>query len=78
MLSVVNTLVSMHHLVGVHEIAEMLGVTRQRVDRIVATDESFPRPEAVLAAGRIWKRADIESWAERREVRRKPRKRASS
>jgi prophage regulatory protein len=68
----------MHHLVGVHEIAEMLGVTRQRIDRIVATDESFPRPEAVLAAGRIWKRADIEIWAERRETRRKPRKQASS
>lgn len=52
----------MHHLVGVHEIAEMLGVTRQRVDRIVATDKSFPKPEAVLTAGRIWTREAIEGW----------------
>lgn len=62
----------MHHLVGVHEVAEMLGVSRQRVDRIVATDDSFPTPEAVLAAGRIWKRTDIEAWIKRRRPSRKP------
>lgn len=53
----------MHHLVGVAEIAEMLGVTRQRVDAIVSTHEDFPKPEAVLAAGRIWSREAVEMWA---------------
>jgi len=62
---------TVYRLVGVHEIAEMLGVSRQRVDRIVATDKSFPRPEAVLAAGRIWRRKDVEAWIEKR---RRPRR----
>jgi plasmid maintenance system antidote protein VapI len=52
-----------HHLVGVAEIAEMLGVSRQRVNAIVATHSDFPAPEAVLAAGRIWSRTAVEAWA---------------
>lgn len=53
----------MHHLVGVAEVATMLGVSRQRVNKMVKEDESFPAPEAELAAGRIWERAAIEDWA---------------
>jgi predicted DNA-binding transcriptional regulator AlpA len=53
------------HLVGVAEIAEMLGVSRQRVDAIIRTHEDFPMPEAELSAGRIWKRRDVEDWARR-------------
>ncbi len=49
-------------LVGLTEIAEMLGVSPQRVDQLAATD-AFPDPVAEIAAGRIWKRADIEKWA---------------
>ena len=52
-----------HHLVGVAEIAELLGISRQRVDAIVKTHADFPRPEVELAAGRIWKREDVERWA---------------
>jgi hypothetical protein len=52
-----------HHLVGVAEIAEMLGVTRQRVDAIVRTHEDFPPAEAELSAGRIWSREAVEQWA---------------
>ncbi len=44
----------MNHLVGVAEIASMLGVSRQRVDRIIRTDPQFPTPAAVLTAGRVW------------------------
>lgn len=54
-----------HHLVGVAEIAELLGVTRQRVNRIVATHADFPKPEAELTAGRIWKREAVLAWAKR-------------
>ena len=50
-------------LVGVAEIAELLGISRQRVNRIVQTHRDFPDPVATLTAGRIWQRADIEKWA---------------
>lgn len=46
---------------GVAEIARMLGVTTQRVDQL-ARLEAFPKPVAVLSAGRIWRREDIEAW----------------
>lgn len=56
-------------LVGLTEIAEMLGVSPQRVDQLAAT-EAFPEPVAELAAGRVWKRADVIKWAKakRREI----------
>ncbi len=57
------------HLVGAAEIAEMLGVSRQRVDQ-VAGEPDFPEPEVVLAAGRVWKRSDVERW-----IAKHPRKR---
>jgi predicted DNA-binding transcriptional regulator AlpA len=44
------------------EIAKMLGVSRQRVNQLVADYEDFPPPEAELAAGRIWSRTAVEEW----------------
>lgn len=52
----------MHHLVGVTEIAAMLGVTRQRADQLTRRGD-FPKPEATISAGRIWKKKDVERWA---------------
>ncbi len=49
-------------LVGVAEVAEMFGVSRQRVNQLVQSEPDFPEPEAVLAAGRIWLRSAIEEW----------------
>ena len=43
----------------------MLGVSRQRVNRIVATHADFPKPVAELMAGRVWERTDVEEWARR-------------
>jgi prophage regulatory protein len=51
-------------LVGLTEIAEILGVSRQRAGQLADGDD-FPEPISVLAAGRVWKRADIEAWARR-------------
>ena len=48
--------------VGVTEIGNLLGVSRQRADQLTRT-EGFPEPVAVLSAGRIWGRADVEAWA---------------
>jgi predicted DNA-binding transcriptional regulator AlpA len=49
-------------LMGTTEIAEMLGVSRQRADQL-SHSERFPEPVAVIAAGRIWLRSDVERWA---------------
>jgi predicted DNA-binding transcriptional regulator AlpA len=51
-----------HHLVGMAEIAEMLGVTRQRVAQLIESYDDFPAPEVELTAGRIWSRTAIETW----------------
>jgi prophage regulatory protein len=50
-------------LVGVAEVAAMLGLTTQRIDQLARRDPNFPSPVAELAAGRIWSRADIVTWA---------------
>ena len=52
-----------HHLVGSAEIARMLDVSRQYVDRLSREDESFPEPEVVLASGRVWSRQAVKQWA---------------
>jgi predicted DNA-binding transcriptional regulator AlpA len=49
-------------LMGVAEVAELLGVSTQRVDQL-ARSEAFPTPIGEVRAGRIWDRADVEAWA---------------
>jgi predicted DNA-binding transcriptional regulator AlpA len=49
-------------LVGVNEIGDLLGVSRQRADQLSRL-EGFPEPIGTIAAGRIWRRADVEAWA---------------
>ena len=55
-------------LVGTKEIAEMLGVTKQRVSDL-SRSEKFPSPVAHPAVGRIWTRSSIghflEEWDRR-------------
>jgi len=52
-----------HHLVAAAEIARLLGVSRQYVDRLTREDPDFPEPEVELSAGRIWSREAVEAWA---------------
>jgi predicted DNA-binding transcriptional regulator AlpA len=59
---VTTMIVAMHHLVGAAEIGRLLGVSRQRVQQLVSRD-GFPKPEAVLEMGKVWKRSDVEAWA---------------
>ena len=58
-------------LVGIRELADLLGVTRQRASQIAAM-RTFPAPLAKLAAGPVWNKASLtwflEDWA--REPRR--------
>jgi len=53
-------------LVGIRELADLLGVTRQRASQIAAT-RNFPVPLAKLAAGPVWSKASLtwflEDWA---------------
>ncbi len=49
-------------MVGVPEMARILGVSRQRVYQLIEAYDDFPRPVASLAVGRIWSRAAVEEW----------------
>jgi prophage regulatory protein len=62
--------------VSVGEIAQMLGVTRQRVNQLMHEHEDFPTPIAELGIGRIWNRKDIELWA--RKLHRRPGRRPAA
>jgi hypothetical protein len=50
-------------LVGVSEIAELLGVTRQRASALAKTPD-FPTPVATLAAGPVWTRLSLNRFVE--------------
>lgn len=52
----------MHHLVGSAEIEDMLGVSRQRVQQLIARRD-FPKPIVRLKMGKVWRRAEVEKWA---------------
>jgi predicted DNA-binding transcriptional regulator AlpA len=52
-----------NQLLGVTEVAALLGLTRQRVQQLTETDPDFPSPAAELARGRVWERDDIVKWA---------------
>lgn len=47
--------------VGLTEIGEMLGVSRQRAYTL-SGKKGFPEPAGSTKAGRFWNRADIQAW----------------
>ena len=49
---------------GPKEIQIWFGVSRQRVQQIIARPD-WPAPCAVLSTGRIWLREDVEAWVVR-------------
>lgn len=51
-----------HHLVGAQEIAQMLGVGRQRVYQLASRDD-FPAPVVTLAMGNVWSAEEVRAWA---------------
>ncbi len=51
-----------HHLVGLAEVAAILGVGKARVNQLEVT-KGFPEPVVRLAAGPVWEREAIEEWA---------------
>lgn len=49
-------------LMGIAEIAKLLGVSPQRAHQL-SKSTNFPQPLAVLAAGPVWETASVEQWA---------------
>lgn len=47
--------------VGLTEVAELLGVTRQRASQLRHIP-GFPKPIKMLAMGPIWEAAEIRKW----------------
>lgn len=58
-------------VMGAHEIAEYLGVSRQRVTQLT-NSAHFPPAAATLAMGKVWDGRDIERWAAERGRPTKP------
>jgi predicted DNA-binding transcriptional regulator AlpA len=50
-------------VVGLTEVAELLGVTKRTVQRYYSERDDFPEPLGHLAGGRVWLRSDVEAWA---------------
>lgn len=49
-------------VVGVAEIADILGVDRHRVYELTLSQD-WPEPLARMATGSVWRTADIRRWA---------------
>jgi predicted DNA-binding transcriptional regulator AlpA len=50
-------------LVGIKEIADMLGVSRTRADQL-SRRPSFPEPKVRHARVRLWEEAEVQAWIE--------------
>jgi len=48
----------------VTEVAALLGISRQRVDKLSHTDPDFPAQVVTLGRGRLWEKAAIVKWAQ--------------
>ena len=50
-------------LVGIKEVADMLGVSRTRADQL-SRRPSFPEPKVRHARVRLWEETDVQAWIE--------------
>lgn len=64
----VAMLAVMDEVMGAAEIADLLGVSRQRVQQLV-TRSDFPKPVAHLTMGKVWKTDDVQAWHAARQRR---------
>lgn len=51
-------------LMGSAEIGSLFGISRQRVQQLVAKPD-FPKPLADLAMGKVWSADDVRAWGVR-------------
>jgi chromosome partitioning protein len=59
-------------IVGINEIAEMAGVSRQAVANWRVRSREFPRPIRELASGPLFRRSHVRAWLRRNNRRNKP------
>lgn len=60
------------NLVGLTEVAELLGVSRQRAHQLTRTPiPKFPKPLARLASGPVWTRRDVIAYRKQRTTKAK-------
>lgn len=57
-------------LIGIGEVSELLGLSRQRVDQLAADNRAgFPEPVEVVVRGlakrRLWDRKAVEAWGKK-------------
>lgn len=64
-------------LAGIAEVAEILGVSKQRAGEVARTHPDFPLPIATLAAGPVYTHASVEAFEQRWERKRTGRPRAA-
>jgi hypothetical protein len=69
---------SLPDLVSAPEAADILGVKPQRLHQLVIEHRDFPAPAYELRAGKLWLRAAIETFAERKRQPGRPRKAAAA
>lgn len=55
---------SLEELIGVTEIAELIGKHKQNVAQHYTRRRDFPEPAAELPTGRYWRRGDVLRWYE--------------
>ena len=59
----------MLNLVGMHQIKDMLGVSRSYTAQIV-NRKGFPDPVGQLGKAQIWLKEDVEAWIKKRDKKR--------
>jgi len=57
------------NLVGISEIADMAGVTRQAVTNWRKRFDDFPKPSQTLQSGPVWNREEAELWLKQKDGR---------
>jgi predicted DNA-binding transcriptional regulator AlpA len=57
---------------GLSEIAELLGVSRQRA-HVLSARADFPHPTARLSSGPVWESAEVAVWAAKDRPNGRPR-----
>lgn len=65
-------------LLGVSQLAEILGKKKQNIAQHYTRRSDFPRPAVQLPTGRYWRRADIENWMRHAGVRSSAARRAAA
>jgi len=58
-------------LIGVTEIARLLGKRKQNVTQYYTLRDDFPSPAAELPTGRYWRRGDVDAWITREQNQRR-------